>query len=128
MRCPMKPKEPRIDYEIHVSYDADPKDDAEWDFVHTVETLKSAKRCAKQYATERQRPVQVLKTYWHYRWAHPEYEALLRKSCSRWARRPAARDPVGRRSPCSSQASGRRPIGWAAGRACGRVPRGPSLP
>jgi len=40
--------------------------------------------------------------------------------------RPAARDPVGRRSPCSSEASGRRPIGWAAGRACGRAPRGPS--
>ncbi len=50
------------------------------------------------------------------------------KSHSQGSGRPAARDPVGRRSPCSSEASGRRPIGWAAGRPCGRAPRGPSLP
>jgi hypothetical protein len=42
--------------------------------------------------------------------------------------RPAARNPVGRRSPCSSAASGRRPTGWAAGRLRGRAPRGPSRP
>jgi hypothetical protein len=46
-------------------------------------------------------------------------EALLQKSPCARPERPAARDPVGRRSPCPSEASGRRPIGWAAGQPAG---------
>ena len=39
--------------------------------------------------------------------------------------RPVARDPVDRRSPESSEASGRRSAGLAAGRTCGRAPARP---
>jgi len=51
---------------------------------------------------------------------------LLQRFSEQIPSRPAARDPIDRRSPCSSEASGRRSIGWAAGRLCGRAPGGPS--
>ncbi len=38
------------------------------------------------------------------------------------ALRPATRDPLDRRSPCSSEASGRRSIGWVAGRSAEGYP------